>query len=789
MKRFFFSLIALAAAAASCTQSALVETPDLFGTEITFNPYTGRTPVTKAQAIVGPGAVENVYGLSEAGGFHVISWLTQKTTNTIYMNDLVTSTSTDGTPAWIYQGNTAYWPDASTANTTTLSFVGFSANALGKYTIGEETTPSANLIEWTTQNEVFTYNVPAKVNEQIDLLATNYQQGLSLNTNADGKVNMHFNHLLSRIGFQVVANQNKDNRNITISSIVFTGNMPVQGTLNLKDANTADAVPALTYTDEMKGVPEYQLLSQAFVTPSSTSAAEISDATNGRYMMIMPHTANGAKIKVTYQIQGMSTARNAVVEIPNTQVFAPGKAYEFILKISTSAITFGVVEEEWNTDHDQSEVEKPVVPGDNNALTLILNETNTSAAVAVTEEYSKIGIQLKTDDGPWKDHGTAQDYDADAESYNFTITGADVSNTTYSVRPYAINAAGEKTYSNEISTFTTLPEVETGSATNVSAAMQATLNGSFPSGQGEANVILGFRYSKSAQKDDTGKLTSDPKDVDAGENTASFSKLIEGLEPNVEYHYQAYAKNDGGIKYAEPKSFKTPILPPVVTTTDVTAISSTSATFNGNLTNNGGDTETIIGFIFSTSSSLTNGALTGTEIDDPTTTENGAFYKIREGLGKYVRYYVQAYAKNDGGKNKAYGEVKDFMTLSETPVVTITVTGYGMTTASFQGEITNIGTEADAAEYGFIYSTSNTQTAGVLSATPIKCETDAFTYNASGLTENTTYYVQSYAKNIAGDIGYSSVISFTTSDSDDPIIDWGDNGTGGGTIDDPSYNQ
>ena len=62
MKRFFFSLIALSAAAIGCTQSALLETPDQFGTEITFSPYTGRTPVTKATS------VENEADLA-AGGF------------------------------------------------------------------------------------------------------------------------------------------------------------------------------------------------------------------------------------------------------------------------------------------------------------------------------------------------------------------------------------------------------------------------------------------------------------------------------------------------------------------------------------------------------------------------------------------------------------------------------------------------------------------------------------------------------------------------------------------------
>ena len=796
MKRFFFSLIALAAAAASCTQSALVETPDLNGTEITFNPYTGRTPVTKASAILGAD------GLAGAGGFQVLSLLTKNTATTTYMNGLVTGATSGQTTTWTYQGSTAYWPDESTYETTTLSFVAYSANALGQYSITEgETTTNANLIDWTTgkTNEEFTFHVPTKVSEQIDLLATNYQQGLSLRTNTDGNVTLNFNHLLSRIGFQVVANQDKDNRDITISSLVFTGNIPTQGVLELKAANTADAIPALTYTDEMVGAPEYQMLSEAFITPSSKTAAEITDDVNGRYMMIMPHTANDAKIKVTYQIEGMSTTRNAVVEIPNTQVFAPGKAYEFILKISTSAITFGVLEEEWDTDHDQSEVDKPVVPGDNNVLTVVLTSNNTEASVSVKEgEYTQIGIQRKIDDGQWADLGDMQGFDAETEAYDFSISTLNAPNTTYSVRAYAINAVGEKVYS-KVSTYTTLPNVVTGAASEYESGKKATLSGTFPSGQGKANVKLGFRYSKSNAKDETtGALTDDPSTLQAAENVASFSKLVEEkISPNVTYYYQAYAENDGGRKYGEIKSFKTPILAPVVSTNDITSIASTTATFNGSLTDNGGDSNTKVGFIFSKTNTLTSGALTGTKVEAGSVAEgNGAFALHQEGLGMYVTYYVQAYAENDFDENGAnpkhvvYSDVKEFRTLAEKPINTIEVTEYARNTASFKGETTKVGTEAAPTECGFIYSTSNTVTNDALNGTTIKAQdVDQFTANVSGLSANTTYYVQAYTKNAAGLIGYSKPISFTTSESDEPILDWGDNGTGGGEIDDPDYNK
>ena len=72
MKRFFFSLIALSAAVVGCTQSALLESPEIFNQEVSFSPYTGRTPVTKATDIVGK------TGLASAGGFQVYCFLDKK---------------------------------------------------------------------------------------------------------------------------------------------------------------------------------------------------------------------------------------------------------------------------------------------------------------------------------------------------------------------------------------------------------------------------------------------------------------------------------------------------------------------------------------------------------------------------------------------------------------------------------------------------------------------------------------------------------------------------------------
>ena len=203
MKRFFFSLIALSAAAIGCTQSAMLESPGLNGTEISFNPYTGRTPMTKATEITTPQALGVL-------GFKVLGYLNGDKADP-YMNNR-TVTSEDGL-AWTYGSPVLYWPDKDSPSS--LSFVAYSANA-------------TNYIQWSAEegkeNTTFTYSVPDNVNDQVDLLATAIQKDLTLNSSSDkvsstGQVKLNFHHLLSRIGFSVYGTQDKSDRFITIKSL------------------------------------------------------------------------------------------------------------------------------------------------------------------------------------------------------------------------------------------------------------------------------------------------------------------------------------------------------------------------------------------------------------------------------------------------------------------------------------------------------------------------------------------------------------------------------------------
>ena len=578
MKRFFFSLIALSAAVVGCTQSALLETPEQFGTEITFSPYTGRTPVTKATDIV------QATGLADAGGFQILGFLTQGTTTTPYMDKLVTGTinpaegeNEDGV-TWSYNGN-VYWPDASTSSTTTLSFVGYSANA-------------TNLVDWTEENEEFVYTVPETVSQQIDLLATNYQSGLSLVSNSTGVVNLQFNHLLSKIGFKLKANKTNEDIKVHISNLALCGTMPTQGTLNLlsaenkysdqSDNNAAPALINLTNTKEATAEnPDkkttYTLLTQEVALDSDTEAQRIANGTN-EFMMIMPHTSTNDEIQITYQIKSKDGRESQVIDamVPlNGISFEAGKAYEFHLEVSTSSIGFTVEETDWNNSGKGKEIEKPIFPEPAEAIDLGANvKSSTEATVATyinVNRFSEIYLQYTSGDGTasWGNvtmNEVAYTANEIGGPYNYSITGL-TPNTKYQYRIAAKKDGSTDQYEySETKTFITLAVLQTKAASEPTS-FGATLNGTW-AGNGSAPLkSFGFCWSEGEDSTPTVRLflmkhdfiEQDASYAPSGDFKYQFSNQAK-MKPNTTYTYRAYCVNeDGGVSYGDPVPFSTSV--------------------------------------------------------------------------------------------------------------------------------------------------------------------------------------------------------------------------------------
>ncbi len=804
MKRFFFSLIALATVAASCTQSAVLDSPDLLGKEISFSPYTGRTPLTKAQSIEGPGGVQNVYGLAEAGGFNVYSFLHKPDQSTSVFMDGVNVKMENG--AWTYD-ETMYWPDAEGY---TLSFAAYSANA-------------ADYVTWHDTGLGFTYKVPVKVSEQVDLLATNYQSELAPTSANGGKVTMYFNHLLSRVGFKLVSTTNDESIDVVIKNVQLKGKFPVSGTVDLKTENNISIVEidntsasvATTYdlmengafivkntTDrldiyathetpaEVKKETEYKPLAEATVTANAAS----------RYMMIIPHKVTaetGDEIIVTYQLTD-GKQREAHIPLKDLNLtFEPCKAYEFILSISTKSISFNVEEYLWETNSDP--VTNPLTPAETAIKITNVTEnraqdgtlTATVKAHVKSEQYESIVIQSFSDDGKWTDVTTSANYVVGQTDYTFDNIAV-LPNRSYSFRIAAKllledeEAGEEEEEQREMMysatyIFYTSPTVETLAAVvNKDAdeltGVYVTLNGEFPDTNGDlALESLEFRYSTSDKVDteNGGFLNASPTTVDL-----SISYNLSGVKPgdtfekeclfapNATYYYQISAKNNKvGTVYAEPVEFTTPVITPKVITGVYEEVGINSVKVKGTLESNGGNTLAVVGFNLSTDDKAIRFEYNPV---NGTIGSKASFEVTATGLTANTRYQYWTFAENGAEHPYTGSVVGDTKELVTKAVATTTIVDYTSKTVILTIPDGGVGNATD--EQGFLISTSE---AGLATVEPKKFTSGNCTID--GLTPGTNYYVQAYVTNEAG-TETGKVLSFTTKTGDESIPDWKEDG-------------
>lgn len=265
--------------------------------------------------------------------------------------------------------------------------------------------------------------------------------------------------------------------------------------------------------------------------------------------------------------------------------------------------------------------------------------------------------------------------------------------------------------------------------------------------QGGAEVkSRGFVYGLSGGSLDT---------VFCGSGVGVYSAELNNLQPNTTYVYEAFAKNAGGTGTSGKVTFTTRDNElPIVKTSEVENIGTTTASCGGHVTGDGGANITERGVCWSTN-------------HNPTINEShvssgsglGEFACNLSSLSANTTYYVRAYAKNS--KGVAYGEEKDFTTLDfDLPeVTTAPVTDITQTSAKCGGEVTSDG-GTDVTERGVCWSTSHNPT---VNSHKVQAGEGmgGFTCNITGLNAHTKYYVRAYAINSKGP-NYGEEVDFVT---------------------------
>ena len=139
-----------------------------------------------------------------------------------------------------------------------------------------------------------------------------------------------------------------------------------------------------------------------------------------------------------------------------------------------------------------------------------------------------------------------------------------------------------------------------------------------------------------------------------GDGTGSFIINLSGLNVGTKHYVRAYATNEVGTSYGNEINFTTKDGLAILSTSDVSNITSTTSTSGGNITDDSGFAVTTRGVCWSTSSNPTT--------EDTHTTEGNEtdnFESEITGLTEGTSYYVRAYATNENGT--AYGEELIFM--------------------------------------------------------------------------------------------------------------------------------
>jgi hypothetical protein len=164
-------------------------------------------------------------------------------------------------------------------------------------------------------------------------------------------------------------------------------------------------------------------------------------------------------------------------------------------------------------------------------------------------------------------------------------------------------------------------------------------------------------------------VTADQSPV-TGTTDTPVSGAVTGLTPNTTYHYRVVGQNTAGTTNGADLTFTTQPIPPTLTTTTASGISTTGATLNGIVNANNMATATIFEYGLSTSYGLTVTADQSPVSGMTDTAVTGAL----SGLAPNTTYHYRVVGTNIAGTT--YGADMAFTTVAAWPL-SVTKEGRG----------------------------------------------------------------------------------------------------------------
>lgn len=232
-----------------------------------------------------------------------------------------------------------------------------------------------------------------------------------------------------------------------------------------------------------------------------------------------------------------------------------------------------------------------------------------------------------------------------------------------------------------------------------------------------------------------------------------FKVEVDSLIDNKNYYYRHVVWNHYDTYMDEVKKFVFHGMSSIITTSQVTNITQTTATCGGVVSSSYHGLVVERGVCWSNTHNPTMADNHGTG-----GAGTGSFSVNLVGLTANTLYYVRAYAKLDDGF-VSYGEEVSFITL---PIVrTLRVVEITQTTALAEGEVDATIGDGTVPERGFCWSFSHDPTINGAHATS-GVGTGRFSMTIVGLSAAKTYYLRSYAKNNMGLVAYGEELVFST---------------------------
>lgn len=345
--------------------------------------------------------------------------------------------------------------------------------------------------------------------------------------------------------------------------------------------------------------------------------------------------------------------------------------------------------------------------------------------------------------------------------FNFSANAGNLQpNTEYHFRAYVI-ANGVTTYGTDMTFKTTAviqPGITTGNADNITIN-SARLAGSVSKAGTYPVTERGVVWATSANP-----TTANSKAPIAGNVTTfpnNYTVNATGLNLNTTYNYRAYVISNGVTTYGENKSFKTSDMVQPGVRTDESKPANNEAYLVGTLLSKGSHPISEYGICWGSSANpVTSGskeAITGNVTSFPK-----PFNVTARNLNAGTTYHYRAYVIMNGVTT--YGENKTFTTGVEQPhLVTRAASSVSTVSATINASINTPGS-FPVTEVGIVWGTTTPPTTAnnkqSKSATGLRYPHN-YSFNLTGLNQNTTYYFRAYAM-VNGEAIYGPVLSFKT---------------------------